>query len=327
MSVDKLTEEAPRNPTIYGEVILWERPIQEVAKRFIRPGDVVLDVGGNTGGLAIAFSRMTGGSGRVLSFECNPKMIKWIQQDCHANGIGNVEVVPHAAYSESGKVLDFFLDETFYSSSSSVIPTSGRRHIRVSTVTLDETIHERRIVPTFVKIDVEGAEASVLEGAERLLREIRAVLVLEYSHRGTNFIPKLWSLGYRLWDVNTYRPVDESYFNQHFATNVVAVPEEMGRYEFSPKGDTQVLEVDVSTSGDGVAKLMAWSSGAPERALLAMAQAPFAHLQHHSCASIVLPAAAAAVIELETIEGEGNASIRGVRRYCVDFRPGHSTRS
>ena len=51
--------ESPR-PNMYGDIILWELPVQIAASFFLGEGDDVLDVGGNTGGVAIAFSRLGG---------------------------------------------------------------------------------------------------------------------------------------------------------------------------------------------------------------------------------------------------------------------------
>ena len=57
--------------------------------------------------------------------------------------------------------------------------TGGERaRILVPTITLDSLL-DTLLPPTFVKIDVEGAEVMVLEGATRLLAEVRPVLYLE----------------------------------------------------------------------------------------------------------------------------------------------------
>ena len=45
---------------IYGPHILWEFPIQLCCRDFVRPGDTVLDVGANIGGLSVAMSRIVG---------------------------------------------------------------------------------------------------------------------------------------------------------------------------------------------------------------------------------------------------------------------------
>lgn len=58
----------------------------------------------------------------------------------------------------------------------------AREIVLVPTLTLDDLI-DHFPAPSFVKIDVEGAEAMVLRGASRLLRDIRPALYVEVDER------------------------------------------------------------------------------------------------------------------------------------------------
>jgi hypothetical protein len=71
----------------------------------------------------------------------------------------------------------------------------------VPQVTLDGFTEDRQLVPDLVKIDVEGNELAVLEGAQGLLDRVRPVVLLESWPGGggrTALFLSLASHGYRL---------------------------------------------------------------------------------------------------------------------------------
>jgi hypothetical protein len=61
--------------------------------------------------------------------------------------------------------------------------------------------------PAFVKVDVEGSEVAVLDGAARLLREARPVLVVETHETNAEVADRLEALGYRLENLDGPAPV------------------------------------------------------------------------------------------------------------------------
>lgn len=93
-----------------------------------------------------------------------------------------------------------------------------RECILVGTIGLDALL-ERSFVPDLVKIDVDGAELRALQGAPRLLREIRPVIVVEVTRDREEVGRLLSDNGYRMLDPEAgYREVDGP------STNTVAVP-------------------------------------------------------------------------------------------------------
>jgi hypothetical protein len=78
----------------------------------------------------------------------------------------------------------------------------GGSRCEFSTVTLTlDWMLEYFAPPTFVKIDVEGAEQLVLEGASRLLSEIRPIIYVEVGKTQASGVSvRLRSLGYQLYD-------------------------------------------------------------------------------------------------------------------------------
>lgn len=321
-------------PTLYSDVILWELPVQFAAHLFLRPGDSVLDVGGNTGGVAIAFSRMVTKAGQVFSFECNPKMIRWINRDCAANDVSNVLVVPLAAYKHSGDEVQFHLDESYYSAASSIYGESGTE-ITVETISLDDFCREKAITPALIKIDVEGGEADVLDGAKETIERARPIVILEFSPGARNPILVLKSLNYDVYDLNNYSPVDVGYYDQPIATNVVGVPSERGVvFQFSNtrvftggvievEEGFSVAEFEIRYSGEGVGAL---TCTGPDGETLAYFQASFRQLQHHSCSAIPFESRAGTVTaRVSCVQGEGSIEIAQCRLSRLNFVDGRGS--
>lgn len=215
----------------YGETIVWEQPIQYVAADYLRPGDVVFDVGANVGGLSVAFSRMVGLKGSVVAFECNPPIIDVFKRTMTLNSIENVKLIERAAYTHSGEILTFGAEPSFYAAASSLFKSSPEYDfISVESIALDDVPAEP---PRLIKLDVEGAEFCVLGGAKRLLRDEQPIVVLEYVYvpdAEADPLESLASYGYSFYDVNTY----ESMTREHYRyvkghSNVLALPPAIGR--------------------------------------------------------------------------------------------------
>lgn len=318
-------------PEIYGETILWERPIQIAVREVLRAGDTVLDVGGNVGGLSIAFARMVGGSGQVLAFECNPRMVAWIKRDTAANGIGNVTVVERAAWNVSGASLQFHLHDSHYGSASSLKWEWGQGEIQVETITIDDVCRRDHLIPRLIKIDIEGAEDEALAGARETIAAHRPVIVTECHPRsGVQQLHTLNAFGYDMFDVNSYERVSVETMHASIPTNAVCFPREwkasftrepIGVFEPAsvrvPRGRS-LVSCQLDYAGEGVAALKFWSG----TQLIAMAQTPLDRLVHYSNATAVLDLAAPAelAITLDKVSGDGDVWLKNVAVERIEPR-------
>src|SRR4029078_8562288 len=69
----------------------------------------------------------------------------------------------------------------------------------VTTVRLDTFLERRAMQPDFVKIHIEGAEFLALQGAMKMLREQRPILVVEVTCHADQVFQLLTSAGYLLF--------------------------------------------------------------------------------------------------------------------------------
>lgn len=180
----------------------------EVIKTYVKRGDYVLDIGAHIGYFCLLMAREVGESGKVYAFEPEPENFKLLSKNIKVNKCQNVIFKNLALSFEAGKTK-LFLDKSNLgnmSFSSSNIPQEDLAgHIEVELMTLDSFVNKiaRRI--SFIKIDVQGAEALVFLGGWETLNRYKPVILMEFwpyglKNNGTDplkFLKDLEDLGYK----------------------------------------------------------------------------------------------------------------------------------
>jgi FkbM family methyltransferase len=158
-----------------------EVPVQHCLERYLRPGDVFLDVGGNIGFFSLMAARLVGPEGRVYAVEPVPENVGCIRVNALLNRLTNVTVLPLAAgRAEGTATLMLAAHSGGATLSGDDIPPDLTGRIEVPVSTIDRLIETGAIrPPALVKIDVEGSEPAVLEGMERTLTQHRPKIVFE----------------------------------------------------------------------------------------------------------------------------------------------------
>ncbi|WP_374387097.1 FkbM family methyltransferase [Brevundimonas sp.] len=136
------------------------RFLAEVAfyAEFIKPGDLVFDVGANIGAKTEVFRKI---GAQVVAFEPQPACRREMIARC---GPAGITLVPAAVGSEPGRASLFLNDNSGMASLNPEWFAEGRAgSIDVPVTTLDAEIKAHGL-PTFCKIDVEGFELEVLKG-------------------------------------------------------------------------------------------------------------------------------------------------------------------
>jgi FkbM family methyltransferase len=147
-----------------------------------RPGDVAIDIGGNLGEWMAPLAATVGREGRVYVFEPVPVLADALARTARINGFAaTVEIVPSAVADATGKAaFNMTMAAGGDGALSGLSPGGGDT---VPTVTLDDFTAERGLGRLdLVKIDVEGAERRVLEGAGKTLAALKPRLVFECGH-------------------------------------------------------------------------------------------------------------------------------------------------
>ena len=139
-----------------------------------RPGDTVFDIGAGVGADTLLFSRLVGGSGRVVSLEAHPDTYGWLARLCELNRLENVIPLQVAASDAEGEAAisdcDEFLINTVVGSENGSIRVRARR--------LDEIAQELGITSIdLLKMNIEGAERLAIRGLDGVIASTRHVCI------------------------------------------------------------------------------------------------------------------------------------------------------
>ncbi len=139
----------------------------------LREGQVIYDVGAHMGYYTIIGSLAVGPSGRVIAFEPLPFNLKQLRRHIHLNGCQNVTVVDKCVGERSGRAR--FSPGT--GTGTGCLAPDGT--LEVDVISLDDAVSNGALPPPDVmKIDVEGAELSVLKGAAKVIARSRPTILL-----------------------------------------------------------------------------------------------------------------------------------------------------
>ncbi len=153
---------------------IYEAEKQRRLVETIRPGAIVFDVGAHVGYYTLLAAELVGSAGHVFAFEPSPRNLRFLRQHLDLNDYQNVTVIAAAVGDHDGSSP--FAEGADSTGGRLVHDGTGQPVVVVS---LDQLVFKQgRPVPQVIKIDVEGGEMAVLQGARRLLTEHRVAIFL-----------------------------------------------------------------------------------------------------------------------------------------------------
>jgi FkbM family methyltransferase len=200
-----------------------EPAVQQIFQKLVRPGMVVYDVGANVGFYTVGAARLTGPSGRVLAFEPVLRNFVQLQRNAHLNGFDHVAAWNIALADSDGTALFNNSPNPTWGRLASVDGegTANNEKTTVTVARLDSIVEREALpLPDLIKIDVEGAEAAVLDGATGVLSKARPILLIELHGTNVAISERLIANGYFTAVLGTSRSVTESPWDAY----VVAFP-------------------------------------------------------------------------------------------------------
>lgn len=155
---------------------IYEPELQELIVGELGEGKVFYDIGANAAFFSLIAARVVGPGGMVYAFEPLPENVGVVVDHIEINQLKNLELEQMAVGASVGEAT--FLRTGITSSHLGGGDENGGQTLKVRLTTLDEFVKDHR-PPDFAKVDVEGAEAQVLEGASEVLRKHRPRLLIE----------------------------------------------------------------------------------------------------------------------------------------------------
>lgn len=153
-------------------------------------GATVLDVGGHVGYVALYLARLAGPRGHVYVFEPGRNNLPYLKHNVRESA--NVTVVAKAAGRRTERRMLYL--EGISGQNNSLVPDFGVFRTNrarafapkaepqgevVEVVALDDFCRGRSIRPAVIKVDVEGFELEVLQGASSIIRDALPLLMVE----------------------------------------------------------------------------------------------------------------------------------------------------
>ena len=145
------------------------------------PEQVVFDIGANIGVYSLICSEET--TSRVIAFEPHPATADQLERNLASNDRKNVKVIRKALSDQVGE-LSFTDDEGSPVNRLMNDGEQGQATIRVSVSTGAMVCEEEDLVPSVIKLDVEGHEVEVLRGLGDLLSGIQLLVIEENAGEG-----------------------------------------------------------------------------------------------------------------------------------------------
>ncbi|MCI0391796.1 MAG: FkbM family methyltransferase [Acidobacteria bacterium] len=189
---------------------VYEVKAIDFALERMKPGSVFIDVGANIGAFAIPAALKVGPKGCVIAIEPSPQVFPFLKKNVALNGLSNVRLIQCAAFNSDGQTVPFYEAPVDRFGMGSLGSQFEANPVPVLTHTLDYLLDEHMIGQVdVIKVDVEGFEAAVFRGAEKILTGNKPpVVVFEFCDWAEDRVPggrigaaqrALRDWGYRIW--------------------------------------------------------------------------------------------------------------------------------
>jgi FkbM family methyltransferase len=157
---------------------LRKDPSFRLGRDLVRPGDTVIDVGANIGLWVMGVARAAGPTARIHAFEPLPANFERLEANVGRNSLDWIQCHPLALAERDGEAR-LLLPRSGNSGVGSLRTDPGGESVAVTLTTLDGFCRREGLARVhFLKVDVEGAEMRVFEGAGKLLASDRPPLLM-----------------------------------------------------------------------------------------------------------------------------------------------------
>lgn len=210
---------------------------QNILFSSIKEGMTIIDIGANIGAITLQFAKKVSPGGKVFSFEPSPFNFKLASKNISINSFKNIKLINEGLGNEKATAFLYNVNPNNRGMLRLLSEDNNNSFDKeeVQIDTLDKSMQKFSIPkPDFIKIDVEGFEYKVLQGACKTLIEHKPVLfielddnnLMEQKSSAKELIQLLWQLNYKITNAATNVEInDHSNFNNcHFDILCVPIP-------------------------------------------------------------------------------------------------------
>lgn len=163
----------------------YEPELRDIMRAVLPAGGTAIDIGANAGWHTLLMAQRVGARGQVLAVEPNPSVREHLRRNIAVNRLEQIEIVG-AALAEAKGTLNFFAPDADDPASASghvvADAVASPDAVRVEASTLDILAAERKLDRLdLVKIDAEGFEWPILQGAQMSIARFRPYIIFEFD--------------------------------------------------------------------------------------------------------------------------------------------------
>lgn len=226
-----------RSLELYGE---WSEPEVELFAQILGENSTAIDVGANIGAMTVPLAKMVGRNGAVFAFEPQRILFQVLNANVALNGLSNVWAFPAAVGKptepgESVLLSPLILRTGSNMGAATVLDDEGQdsnKYEAAQLVALDEYLPMFPSAVGLIKVDINGHEKDVLEGARRIIERDQPFLYVENDAQTRDLLDYIAeSFGYgcrqhqpKLFNADNYNGVAENFFGEIASINIVCAP-------------------------------------------------------------------------------------------------------
>jgi FkbM family methyltransferase len=169
---------------------VYEPGTTSLVEKYVKKGDMVLDIGANIGYYTLLFAKLVGEEGRVFAFEPDVDNFILLRKNVELNGYKNV-LIEQKAVSDRNERINLYLSQNnagvrrIFKLNDDKCKYKTDRIDEVNAIRLDDYFKNYSNRIDFIKIDVEGAEWAVVRGMQKLL----------CLNKGVKVVTEFWPMG------------------------------------------------------------------------------------------------------------------------------------
>jgi FkbM family methyltransferase len=200
---------------------------------FIKPGMTVLDIGTNMGVTALHFSQRVGTTGKVIGFEPDKINYDKATTNIALNNFKNIVVENIGLGNENTTMKLYLVNDENRGMNRILTSTVPYPFIEIPVRVLDDFIKEHPLKKIdLIKIDVEGFEMNILQGATSIIKQYRPILFIElddnnlkaHGHSAKDLISFVKAFDYEIIHSETNKAINDtsSFVNCHY--DIICTP-------------------------------------------------------------------------------------------------------
>ncbi|MCK6691402.1 MAG: FkbM family methyltransferase [Thermoanaerobaculia bacterium] len=187
-------------------------------KKFVKNGDLVIDIGANIGHMTVAMALAAGKEGQTLAFDPNPHVFKILEVNAGLNpALTNIRALNYAITDEEAEFFYYSSEASFNNGGISKQDTDKHGRFALPTKVrgivlerlLEAQFPDRLSRLALIKIDTEGYDKEIIRSIRGLLRRFKPVVITECFSKTTpeeraEQFGLLADLGYKLFHIEGF---------------------------------------------------------------------------------------------------------------------------